>query len=306
MQGRIAAKELAALKLPGLPHTERGVQIRADKEGWKFTWRKIRGGCRKKYFTDLLPEDIRHALAESQIGAETTNNPPALTISIELAVAEPETSPAPATLKGWQRRVMDARLAILREIERLEKTMSANKAITKIIALARYEQLPPHVQKLVALANARKGGKQGRRTLSRTSIYQWRNDLKTGGVSALAPQDMEKKKIPTWTPYFLKCFQRPQNPSIPEAMEEMAKILPDNIPMPSYSQLLRFNRKRSSLDKARGRKTGSALKSIKGCRRRDTSKMLPLDVGLCDGHSYKAKVAHPVHGRPFSSPRSAP
>ena len=32
-------------------------------------------------------------------------------------------------------------------------------------------------------------------------------------------------------------------------------------------------------------------------RKRDTSNYKPL--GVCDGHSFKAKVAHPAHGRPF-------
>ena len=50
----------------------------------------------------------------------------------------------------------------------------------------------------------------------------------------------------------------------------------------------------------RGRKTGAAYKSLLPYVETVIGGALkPNDVWIGDGHSFKAKVAHPVHGRPF-------
>jgi putative transposase len=123
--------------------------------------------------------------------------------------------------------------------------------------------------------------------------------VKAGGEMALAPQPVRDRQTPEWAGLFIKCYGQPQNPSLTEAMEAMAKNLPEGMAMPSYHQVYRFHDKRSRLDRERGRKTGSEFKAIKGFRTRDTSELLPFQVGLCDGHSFKAKVAHPATGNPF-------
>jgi putative transposase len=45
--------------------------------------------------------------------------------------------------------------------------------------------------------------------------------------------------------------------------------------------------------------SGSELRSIRGYTQRDKSDLMPMDVVVADGHSFKAKVAHPAHGKPF-------
>jgi len=74
MQATITAKALAALKLPGLPKTERGIGLRAEKERWKSVWQKCRGPARRAYLIDLLPEEIRIALARASV----STSPPLL------------------------------------------------------------------------------------------------------------------------------------------------------------------------------------------------------------------------------------
>lgn len=54
------AKELAGL--PGMPTTEEGTRIRAEREGWASRKRAGRGGG-KEYFIDSLPDAARSALA---------------------------------------------------------------------------------------------------------------------------------------------------------------------------------------------------------------------------------------------------
>ena len=49
----------------------------------------------------------------------------------------------------------------------------------------------------------------------------------------------------------------------------------------------------------RGRMTGAAYKSLLPYIRRDWQALRPNDVWIGDGHSFKAKVQHPIHGQPF-------
>jgi len=69
--------------------------------------------------------------------------------------------------------------------------------------------------------------------------------------------------------------------------------------MPSASQARRFLDKMSKVEREKGRMSTKEIKAIKPFRRRDTSTLMPLDVCQCDGHSFKARIAHPVHGKPF-------
>lgn len=294
---KYSAAMLIALSIPGFPSTERGVRKKAKIEGWQYVYEPGRGGKTKMYHFALLPQAVREQITMAESKPLDTAPAPSIETALVKGV---EKLPTIASLKGWQRRVMDARLAILRTIDDLIPIYGTDRAIATLIQRVKEGTLPEHMHhlyELIPVANTR-GGKTGKRTLSRTSIYRWRRERKKG-ATALAPAAVERQKIPAWAPYFLECYQKPQNPSIPEAMDEMASILPDDIPMPSYSQVVRFQRKRSRLDQERGRKTGSALKAVKGYRQRDTSQLRPLDVGVCDGHTYKARVAHPVHGQPF-------
>ena len=202
-----------------------------------------------------------------------------------------EPIPELTALKGWQRRIFDARLALFREFEHLQRMLGTNKAVTVLVSMASDGTLPEPLQRCVTEANARPG--QGR-TLSRSMILGWQRAVRQGGVGVLAPKATERTDEPPWAQYFLPCYQQPGNPSIPQAMEEMARLLPPNISMPTYHQVLRWHNKRSRLLREKGRKTGSAYQALKAFRRRDTSGYRPLTVGQCNGHSWKGYVAHPV------------
>ncbi len=282
------AKELAGL--PGLPQSESAVIRRAKREGWMS--RKSQGTKATEYALDSLPEETRTALLDRMI--ETL---PAVVCPLPPALVA-DNLPAAATLANWQRMTMDARCVILNHINELAKICSQNKAIKQVVARAKTETLPEHIQALVPVANARSGGSLGQQTLSERTLKRWIADRKQG-ITALAPKEAEPKPLPAWVPYFLKAYQVAQNLTIPEAMEQMAMIMPEGLPMPSEQQVRRFHAKRSKLDRERGRKTGNDWRAIKGYRHRDRSDFVPLEEVQCDGHSFKGRVAHPVHGRPF-------
>lgn len=280
-----AAAEIAGMR--GAPATESAVIRRAKREHWFARYRQGQGGG-KEYHLSSLP-------AETQAALHFQHAPAAISQDKELAVRE-RVDTKLTDLKGWQRQIFHARLALFREFEQLQKLHGTNKAIDVMVTMAKNNDLPENLMQCVAEANARKGSE---RTLSRSMILGWQRAVKRYGITALAPAAVEKQVVPEWAGYFVKCYNIPTGPTIPEAMEQMEKILPAGMPMPSYHQVLRWHRKRSALDQAKGRLTGAAFRAKKGHIRRDVSGYRPFAVGQCDGHSFKAYVAHPVHGRPF-------
>ncbi|PLX96693.1 MAG: hypothetical protein C0622_14185, partial [Desulfuromonas sp.] len=288
-----SASELTGLH--GLPGTERGVQLRSKREAWLS--RKRQGSKAIEYHIDSLPKEAKAALLDQAI-ASLPEATCALVLKDKQEIATAADLPAPASLAKWQRDTMDARLQILQLIDQLTQTVKLTTAIERVVDHAKNGTLPEHIQALVPVANARSGGTSGKQTLSRRTLFRWR-ELRGIGTTALAQAEAPKKPIPAWAPYFLKCWQKPQGVSIPAALEELAMILPKGIDMPSPSQADRFVRKMSAVDRERGRRSPKELKALKPFRRRSTDELQPLDVVLCDGHSFKARVAHPIHQKPF-------
>lgn len=66
MKPAYTAKELAAMKLPVLPGTERSIARRADREEWSFYWETVRGGSRKMYRAHILPDHVRQAILDKE------------------------------------------------------------------------------------------------------------------------------------------------------------------------------------------------------------------------------------------------
>ena len=290
MKTHYTAKELAGL--PGMPSAKKTVIALAARENWPWRKREGRGGGRE-YSIEALPAETREALL-----AQAAAHLPAVVPPAPLPALRAESLPTPATLARWQRDIMDARCAILNHVDTLAEIHGVVKAVKKIVLQAKTGLLPAPLQQLLPTANARSGNKRGKQTLCPRTLFRWR-ELRAQGVTALAPKEPPKQPIPPWAPYFLKCYRVPRRIGVPEALEDMAEILPSGIPMPSESQCYRLLARMSKVEREMGRRTGNDLRAIKPFRRRDTSDLEPLEVVLCDGHSFKAKVAHPKHGRPF-------
>jgi putative transposase len=295
------AKELA--NLPGLPSTEQAINYRARKENWPSQPRAGRGGG-KEFPLSVLPKETRDHLMGQLIARlpDTVANLPERATETAVALIEKPALPAIATLKKWQRDTMDARIYFLRLVqEAAAKGLGITSAIRTLVQKSVQGELPPEAQAMVHLANQKSGTDTKKRALSERSLMRWWSEWNKGGkqASALAPKAVERDEIPAWVPYFLQVYRVPQKISVAHALEDLPAVLPPAIEAPSEHQVRRFLAKYSKLDIERGRMTGKELKSLKGFTRRDTSMFQPLDICLCDGHSFKAKVAHPVHGRPF-------
>lgn len=340
IQGWYSAKELCGL--PGMPLAKKNIIRMANRSNWQVRECKGLGGVRLEYHLSALPPETREyllglAIGEIPSGAALVKSPPAPLLQrgenerilqrgelesrstgklVEAVKKSPEVPeylkptvakggqllPAPASLAKWQRDTMDARCVILQFIEQTAEYYGVTKAIDKAVLQAKAGALPPHIQALIPIANARCGNRAGEPAhsrLSRRTLYRWR-ELRAIGVTALAPVETARKEIvPAWVPFFLKMYRRPQKPSVPDALADLADALPPGSPCPSLSQCYRFLTKMSTVDVERGRRTGSELAAIRPHRRRDTRDLDPLMLTMCDGHSFKAKIAHPVHGKPF-------
>ncbi|MBL8395939.1 MAG: transposase [Candidatus Accumulibacter sp.] len=100
---------------------------------------------------------------------------------------------------------------------------------------------------------------------------------------------------------FLRCFCRPSRPTIAEAHRAMAPWLAEHgLPVPSYATVARIQQDLPVTVKYRGRVTGSAWKALMPYVDRDLSLFQANDLWVGDGHSFKAKVQHPIHGQPFT------
>ena len=65
MKAQYSAAELAAMRIDGLPTTEKGIRLRAEKDGWQFvevSGRGGRNGTRREYPVASLPAPVRSAL----------------------------------------------------------------------------------------------------------------------------------------------------------------------------------------------------------------------------------------------------
>lgn len=293
MKEWLPANEL--IGLPGIPGTVAGVLYRAKTQNWKFRSRKGLGGGKEFAVADLPPE-TREAICQEAIEI-TENLPVKADKNKSLAVYDPEPVQPLEDLKQWQREIFDARVIIFREFERLQSLHGTKSAINKLLALVETNSLPDELQYAAELANARRGSG---RTISRAMILRWKKTVKDNGILALAPKSgTQSNSVPEWANYFIKAYNRPQKPSITDALNLMAEIMPEGMEMPSYDQVKRFNKSRSTIDRERGRHSPNALRKFRGYVDRITDDLQPGELYLCDGHSFKAKVAHFDHGRPF-------
>jgi putative transposase len=315
-----SAAELADMKLPGLPASEQNMRTRAEREGWAFVEVAARGknGTRREYQATSLPNEARQALISKLLHNDVSSSAGAHSLTPAVALAPglsrsdagfsgggvPSLSPsaglsipAPGALKDWQREVATARNSLLAEVRRIGASVGTESAIQTLVRLASEGGLPEHLQRLVPIANS-KAGKDGKRTLSRRSLYRWLGDAKAG-FAALAPRDAEKLIIPAWAPALMKLRARPQGVSLAWCLEKWAEEAPAGIAPPSYSAARRFIDKLGNVERERGRRLPRELKALRPFVRRSTDHMNPGDCYTADGHTLDSETAHPAHGKAF-------
>lgn len=126
---------------------------------------------------------------------------------------------------------------------------------------------------------------------------------KTGDAGCfLVPDKGERRGFdPIHIRAFLIHFCRPTRPPVAEAWRDSAAwFIGQSYPRPAVDTFHRIENFLPVTVKYRGRMTGSQWKSLLPYVARDVSMFKANDIWVGDGHSFKAKVQHPIHGQPFT------
>lgn len=288
----LTAQELAGL--PGLPGTVPGVRKVAIRENWQS--QKRAGTKAIEYAFAGLPEETQAAVLSRAVAATTEEAPVAAPAALPAVVEVKPTSSA-AKLTDRQKAVMSARLAFIREIERLSVVVSQKTAIAILVKHAQDGQLSPYLQQRVQLANDRKTAERG---LSERTLKRWLAAWRTAGQdeASLAPlRQKASLKVPEWVPSFLRCYQRPTKPTVAASYAEFAATWTE--PLPSIDTVHRFLKKLSPDALNTGRMGPQELKSLQAFNRRSTENNYPGEIYTADGHKFDAEVINPITGKPY-------
>ncbi|ECF7068541.1 transposase [Salmonella enterica subsp. enterica] len=316
--------------LPGVPGTAQGVRYAVKKWASTDHHKRQRPGTKAiEYSIDCLPEVTQKAIRERYMAqlmeAETPQEPakpvvrrrrdPDAISPLEAYRGSPQLMEERLNaLTENQRRVADARAALVREVFLLEDqgNIGRLKAINYVVSKARSGELPPLLQAAAVTANAKRGSG---RTISRDPLYQWVLKYSQAQNAAerlllLAPGKREEMKVEeiSWLADFLAQYRQSNGRPMTEAYEDfvaewnrrhaeepyMLQIIP------SYDAIRRVMKKLPEVTKQKGRITGSEYRQLEGFTRRDWLQMPVNYVWIGDGHGMKLKCAHPIHGRPFS------
>lgn len=280
----------------------------AKRDKWISRPRNAQGGG-LEYPIQHWPEPIRDALTNAvKAGVpvvravlnieDSVETDPLPALSTQLSAVKTE----PARLADWQRRTRDARAAVLAEVDRIQALSgrSVTGAVTLVAQGARIGELSPSLLSLVPAANARSRKGEGNRTLSVETVLRWHRARAAHGVAGLVPRESKPPApVPAWMAPLLALYRHPQHPSLLACVEELPKHLPPGVTAPTATTARRWMDKLSVQERSKGRLGPRAMLAFKGFIRRDTSMLEPMDVVVADGHTFRARCAHPMHGKPF-------
>ncbi|MCP2041441.1 putative transposase [Neisseria sp. HSC-16F19] len=316
MSDYLNAKELAALGVPELPKAVKNIIDKARRENWPCRKRQGRGGG-VEYAVKGLPADIQAAIAEQRAAVLLAQAAPVpLPGSRAKAVAKPRLrQPGPAIddyalgLTDKQRDCAHARMALVCEVLKMHQVAGLGVKAAAVYVVQQIEcgTLPEALLRYVPVANARPNGQRG---LSVRSLMGWVADYRRAKtpnerLAALAPKPT-KTEVPVmrieWLADFMGFHCRPSAPKLAHSYAQFAQWWSATRPeadLPTLDQVRRVWRKMPVIMQERGRRTGAAYKGLLPFVRRNWDALRPNDVWIGDGHSFKAKVQHPIHGQPF-------
>ncbi|MBF0339762.1 MAG: transposase [Magnetococcales bacterium] len=276
--------------LPEMPQTQRGVRMLAERAGWLK--RKRATGKGWEYHLGALPEAARNALKERTPSAAPL---PVVVVEPRMVIPERRDALGVTDLKQWQRETMDARLVILREVERRAALSLLSEAVATVVALAADGTLPAEIQMALPSALAKNG--KDKETLSPSTIHRWRAMAKRG-MGALAPAPMDAGGTPAWVEPFMKIYRTPNRLTVAAVLRQMHEAKMDPGLIPSYSQARRYLERIGEAEAGKGRLSRLQLTAKLPFIRRSTSELSPMDIVNGDGHLSYFLALHPNTGKP--------
>lgn len=307
-KARFSATELAAMKLPGLPGSERGIRFMAERDEWAYVEVPGKGGptgLRREY---TVPQAVLKAIREKVAADLLQAGTPQAVGPYEVAVNAGVKGIQPA-LPGFaesERQIADARKGVLLAVQRLMAGSGCTQkdVITTLLVQARAGQVDAQLLAMLRSASTGRGRGAGRDLPGFRTLMRW---LSADRRHDLAPKRIEQDmQLPEWAAVFLAYYRQPTKPTVTEAYakfrDDWEGPEEDGVSRlaPSIHAVRRFMSKLPADLLYAGRNTGAALKALLPYVKRDWSVLRPNDVWIGDGHSLKAKVAHPDHGRPFT------
>ncbi|HHV7359427.1 TPA: Mu transposase C-terminal domain-containing protein [Morganella morganii] len=325
----LTAKE--CIGLPDFPTQPQNIRSRLEKySGGSDTFRRRRTGTKAfEYHIDCLPLAAQEVI-KARFYAQALETEVPVTAE-RAAVKTPRSEKlagdldimrqCPALLDskvgeltGNQKDIADARAMLAQEVLKLIRLGSSRTAAVNLIsAQSREGTLPPHLQRAADAANARKGA--SRKGFSPRSLQEWVTVYQSTGnggerLALLAPGHQKKRKPEhiAWLPDFLVFWRDPQGFSMKECYRKFCAAwdvrYQDEPAMlaaaPGYDAVRRALHKMSKRERLRGRVTGSAATALEPYQKRDWSQLPVNGCWVSDGKSLNMKVAHPIHGRPFT------
>lgn len=322
LQEWFTVKDLVGI--PGMPTTERGVQLWGKKNLTGSRSKKRGKGL--EYSRDSLPAETqeyldaqdRQAVLQQLLPAPepTPAAPPAPATALATrpqtppprALATPAAAPAEPDTTAEQRQRQLARLLVLRTLRQLQDVegCSTRQAALLLLQHARAGQLAPAlVSKLREACDERgAGGKAAADGLpSRVTLQRWDRAEREG--RSLAPRASAELSLAVrpWHRAFFALTDRPQKPTLKQCHEQLlASWRPEwadtaGAPPPSYDMARREYEKRSQTDRLKGRHTGSALRSRTFYRHRTYAGLAPFTEVHSDGWTSHFTAPHPVTGQ---------
>lgn len=320
-KGWFSAQELAGL--PGMPGDVSNTHKKAKKNLWANR-RKLRGKG-VEYALTSLPEETQRHLVGLMMDQAAKAEPATLPVPAPDAEALPVQAPgAVVKARGLTRKAKadeactdedrayrDAALILCRALDAAmgETGCSARRACQQLAARLVAGVARPELIEAAETTYRRRrqgtatlGGLEATVTRLQRLLPLYEQGRLAGDVGLyLTPGKREKDgHNPAHVAAFLRFYCNPARPPVKEVLKKMAPWLEAHgVEVPSYTVALRIERSLPVTVKYRGRVTGSEWRGLKPYVERDVSMFHSNDIWVGDGHSFKAKVQHPIHGRPF-------
>jgi putative transposase len=202
----------------------------------------------------------------------------------------------PLALDDHQRSVDGAIRALIQYVE--ASGLRVEAALDALNQAAARGELNEHLAWAYAHCHAKVRCGQ---VLSKRTYYNWVSRVAERGHAAPAKPE-QNLALPAWGAAFLRHYRRPQKPTAREAAAAARAELGAAASF-SDDQVYRLIKKIEAHKPEilyRGRNQGAGLVAMLPYIRRSTESLWSNDVWTGDGHGFKAKIAHPDHGRPFS------
>lgn len=307
----------------------RAVQTRAAAEHWPYTTTPGRGGHKRWYARTALPMDVRDALSAAKAKAEARERARAAAHARSTDVAASGPVAAPLVMRGQVRRVADAKQMTDRDRAVTDASLLLCQAADEAMAETGCSARAAGVE----LASRICDGRAYERLVHAARVTYLRprhradDPQRVGGQAALALRlqrlygfyrrgvavgDPCRFLVPAWVPKrgelvspihraaFLRHYCLPSRPTVISAWRSSAPwYAGQGLVQPAHDTFERLQRALPLLVKERGRMTGSAWRSLKPYTERDVSMFHANDIWVGDGHTFKATVQSPIHGRAF-------